>query len=106
MNKSVKQIECRGMILVLIVDYICVVPITAAVVFPVIYQLMTWNFVGTTFYAIIGFIMICKHIENFKRIYNGTEFHFSFLWRKERELDRLDGKSYDSLLDAQRRKKS
>ena len=93
------------LILVLIVDYICVVPITAAVIFPVVYQLMTWNIVGTTVYAIVGFIMICKHIDNLKRIYRGTEFHFSFLWRKDRELDRMEGRAYDSLLDEQRKHK-
>ena len=92
-------------ILVLIVDYICVVPITASVIFPVVYQLMTWNSLGTTVYAVVGFIMICKHIENLKRIYHGTEFHFSFLWKRDKELDRMEGRAYDSLLDAQRKNK-
>ena len=93
------------LLLVLIVDYICVVPITAAVVFPVIHQMMTWDSAGTTVYAIVGLVRICKHVENLKRIRNGTEFHFSFLWRRDKELDRMDGIAYDSLLDEQRKKK-
>lgn len=92
-------------ILVLLVDYICVVPITASVIFPVIYRLMTLDAVGTTVYSIVAFIVICKHIENLRRIYNGTEFHFSFLWKKDKELDRMEGKAYDSLLDEQRKNK-
>ena len=92
------------LLLVLIVDYICVVPITASIVFPVVYVWMSKDTIGAALFGVIALIMLFKHVENLQRIRNGTEFHFSFLWKKNKEFDRLEGKAYDPLLDEQRKK--
>ena len=92
------------LLLVLIVDYICVVPITASIVFPVVYVWMSKDAIGAALFGVIALIMLFKHVENLQRIRNGTEFHFSFLWKKNKEFDRLEGKAYDPLLDEQRKK--
>lgn len=80
------------LILVLIVDYICIVPTTASVIFPIVYGLMTRNLVGALLLTAPTVVILIKHIENFKRIKAGTEVHFSFLWRREREIERIQQK--------------
>lgn len=76
-------------LIVLITDYICFVPITASLAFPFIYKIMENNLSGAYILAIITILMIIKHIENLKRIGNGTEMRFSFLWKPDREMDRI-----------------
>ena len=77
------------LILVLIVDYICIVPITASVAFPIIYGSMTDDPLGALLYGALAIVIFYKHTENLKRIRNGTEMHFSFLWRRKKEIERL-----------------
>ncbi|MBQ8433077.1 MAG: glycerol-3-phosphate acyltransferase [Clostridia bacterium] len=81
------------LILVLIVDYICVVPITASIIFPVVYALRSKNLIGTLILLVSTFFILLKHIENLKRIRKGTEAHFSFLWKRDQEIERLMGDS-------------
>ncbi len=74
------------LVLVLVVNYICIVPMTASVAFAVIYGIMTKDIIGSVILALIALVMICKHFDNIKRIKNGTEARFSYLWnKKERE---------------------
>lgn len=80
---------CGELILVLLVDYICVVPMTASVIFPVIYALQTKDMVGTFVLLACAILILYKHIENLHRIRNGTEAHFSFLWKRNHEIERL-----------------
>jgi glycerol-3-phosphate acyltransferase PlsY len=83
------------MIIVLIVDYICIVPITASVAFPFIYMSMTKDSIGAILYGLLAIVIFSKHIENLKRIRSGTEAHFSFLWRRKKEIERLGGNPDD-----------
>ncbi len=71
------------LVMVLIVDYICFVPMSASLVFAAIYGIMTKDIVGTVILLLVSLIIICKHFENLRRIKNGTEARFSFLWKKE-----------------------
>lgn len=76
-------------VLVLLTDYICVAPITASIAFPIIYGLYEKDLYGGLILA-IGTVVICyKHIENLKRISNGTEAHFSYLWKRDEETERV-----------------
>lgn len=77
-------------VLVLCADYICVVPITASVAFAVIYGIQRKDVVGTVIFAVISAIMVLKHIENIKRIKNGTEMHVSYLWHPKKEKSRME----------------
>jgi glycerol-3-phosphate acyltransferase PlsY len=70
-------------------DYVCVVPITGSVIFTLAYALMTGDLIGTSILSVISLIILFKHIENFKRIQNGTEAHISFLWKKDQEIARI-----------------
>ncbi len=37
----------------------------------------------------VAVVILLKHMENLKRIKEGTEIRFSFLWNKEEELERI-----------------
>jgi len=77
------------LILVLIVDYICVVPISASILFPIVYHFMTYDLYGTLSLCLMTLVILYKHLENVKRIRQGTEAHFSFLWKRNQEVERL-----------------
>ncbi len=78
-----------AIIIALITDYICFVAITASIAFPMLYGIITGNLMGVLIYALLAVIIPCKHIKNIKRISNGTEAHISFLWRRDKEIERL-----------------
>lgn len=77
-------------VLVLIVDYICFVPLTASVVFPVYYGIIEKDILGATIFLIATASIFYKHIENLKRIRTKSELHFSYLWNKDKEMERMD----------------
>ena len=77
------------MILGFSMDYVCVVPVTGSVIFTMVYALMTGDPVGTSILSVVALVILFKHIENFKRIQNGTEAHISFLWKKDQEIARI-----------------
>ena len=83
-------------ILALIVGYSSVIPITAAVAFPVIYMIFGDCWMGFALYMIAASIMEIKHIENIRRIRAGTEIKVSYLWNKEKELLRIQKNSKSS----------
>ena len=83
-------------ILALIVGYSSVIPITAAVAFPVIYMIFGGCWMGFALYVIAASIMEIKHIENIRRIRAGTEIRVSYLWNKEKELLRIQKNSKSS----------
>ena len=71
------------------VDYICVVPITASFAFPVIYAVQSKEPIGTFILLSCAVVILFKHMENLQRIRNGSEAHFSFLWKRDEEIARL-----------------
>lgn len=76
-------------VLALIVDYICVVPITASVIFPFIYYFATGQLFGTLMYALLAPLYLYKHMENLRRIRQGTEAKLSYLWSRDEEIRHL-----------------
>ena len=77
------------LLLTLLLDYICVVPITASAVFPFIYGALSHDVRGALVFGIAGVVMLFKHIENLVRIHEGKEVHLSFLWKRDEEIDRV-----------------
>ncbi len=76
-------------IIALMVDYICIVAPSGAVIFTLVYALLTADPIGTLMLAVVSVVILFKHIENFERIHNGEEAHISFLWKKNDEINRL-----------------
>lgn len=79
-----------AIVMVLLVNYICFVPMVASVVFPVIYGVMRRDLIGALILCIPIAVIFIKHKENIKRIANGTEFRISYLWNKNKELERVN----------------
>ena len=85
-------------VVALITDYLCMVPITAAVVLPVIYGVFGSDGLGWLLNAkggwsgaaVLGLAMaviLLVNIKNIRRILHGTEMHFSYAWSKEKEKE-------------------
>lgn len=74
------------LILALIVDYICVVPLTASVAFPIVYYFLTGHILGAILYALLIPLFFYKHMENLRRIAAGTEAKISYLWSKDERI--------------------
>ncbi len=73
-------------VVAIVTDYICFVPLTASVIFPIVYGIMRQDVWGALIIAIIIPLMFYKHKENLKRIKQKTEMPFSFLWNKDKAL--------------------
>ena len=73
-------------IVAIVTDYICFVPLTASAVFPIVYGIMRQDARGALIIWLILPLMIYKHKENLKRIKQKTEMPFSFLWNKDKAL--------------------
>lgn len=73
----------------LLSNYICFIPLTAAVGFPISYLIMRRDLVGMLILCIASVAVILRHLENLKRIASGTELRLSYLWNKKKEIDRM-----------------
>ena len=73
-------------VVAIVTDYICFVPLTASAVFPIVYGIMRRDVLGALIIALIFPLMLYKHKENLKRIKQKTEMPFSFLWNKDKAL--------------------
>ena len=73
-------------VVAIITDYICFVPLTASAAFPIVYGIMRRDVWETLIIALILPLMLYKHKDNLKRIKQKTEMPFSFLWNKDRAL--------------------
>ena len=71
-------------------DYICFVPLTASAVFPIVYGIMRRDVWGALITALIFPLILYKHKENLKRIKQKTEMPFSFLWNKDKALEKTN----------------
>ena len=83
-------IMLAGEILVAILtNYICFVPVTAGIIFPVVYGIMRRDLWGALILLAAGLLIAYRHKDNFKRIRNGSEARLSYLWNKDKEIERL-----------------
>ncbi len=72
-----------------VTNYVCVVAPVMSAAFPGLYYWQS-RFLPATLILMLPFLPIMlKHMENFRRIRNGTEVRLSYLWNKEGELKRI-----------------
>ncbi|MBQ8799927.1 MAG: glycerol-3-phosphate acyltransferase [Lachnospiraceae bacterium] len=77
------------LVVVLIVNYLCVVPMSASVAYALIYGAMNEQVLSAIIFLVVAVVICFKHTDNLKRIKNGTEVHFSYLWNKDEEIARI-----------------
>lgn len=77
------------LVLAYLVDYICFASTTASIAFTIIYSVRNSCIYCALILSVVCFATFYKHIVNIKRVINGTEARFSFLWHKGDELERI-----------------
>lgn len=82
------------------VDYICIVPITASILIPILYGLFgskgpaPWllfannGWAGAAVLFVATAAILYRHIQNIHRISYGGEMHFSYMWSKDKEAEK------------------
>ncbi|MBO4346952.1 MAG: glycerol-3-phosphate acyltransferase [Lachnospiraceae bacterium] len=78
-----------AVVIVLIVDYLCIITSLTAISFPIIYGAFTHDLIGTAIALCVGLVIISKHKYNFRRIKLGTEARFSGIWNRAKEEERI-----------------
>ncbi|HOO27629.1 MAG TPA: glycerol-3-phosphate acyltransferase [Lachnospiraceae bacterium] len=100
-----------ALFIALVTDYICFAPISIALIFPTAYGFVNGS-VPAAFILYISSVFIWyRHMGNLKRIKNGRELKFSFLWNRKKEAERFgvsddDGKDYPLYMDSQHAEES
>lgn len=77
------------LVIALATNYICFIPITASVSFPVVYGVMDRDIWGALLLALVAVVVFCKHLVNLRRIRVGREARISYLWSRDKETARL-----------------
>lgn len=88
------------LVLVIIVDFICLIPTTGSVMFTVIVGIQH-GFLFSLIFLPVTIIVLIKHLENFRNIRYGIEYRIRFLWKREEELQRVQANK-DKLTDKQK----
>lgn len=68
--------------------YICLVPITASVAYPIYHGITSGNKQGAAILGTAALPIFLKHRENLERIKQDREFKVDFLWNRDAELQR------------------
>ncbi len=76
----------------IVTNYVAVSCAAMSVVWPMYYGLITRYVLGAAILAIPAIPIFLKHMENFRRIHEGTELRLSYLWHKDSELERIGHK--------------
>lgn len=84
-----------AIIIAVVTNYICFVPVTISIAYACIYGYTRKSLTSFLILMVAAVVIFYKHMENFERIKNGTEAHFSLLWDRKGEAERL-GKKYDN----------
>lgn len=77
------------LVLVIIVDYIVVVPLTVSIAYPIVFYYRETSVPALAVLLVATVAIWYKHKGNLKSIKEGKEVHFSFLWNREKEIDRV-----------------
>lgn len=76
-------------VIAFVTDYICLVPITASVAYPIVYGCLSHDVPGAVLLTSVTVIILSKHRENIDRIKKGTEIKISYLWHGDEEIERI-----------------
>lgn len=91
-----------AIVLAVVINYICVVPMSISVIFAIAYGVTRRSLISFLVLMLAAVIINLKHIENIRRIKEGKEARFSLLWNRKAEAERLgmvydDGKGYEKV---------
>ncbi len=78
-----------ALLIAVLTNYVCVVTVTMSVVVPVYYWFLTGFLLGALILAVPVVPIFLKHLINFRRIREGKELRLSYVFNKQKELDRI-----------------
>ena len=78
-----------AVLLTLLTKYVCFVSPAVSVTYPLIYYWRTGLVAAALVLLIPALPVLCRHMENFRRIRTGQEARISFLWDRDSEMKRL-----------------
>ena len=78
-----------ALLIAFITNYVCISTCCISVIWPITFGVTSSNLPGTLLLLAVAPSIIFRHRQNFRRIREGKEARFSYLWRKEEELARL-----------------
>lgn len=81
------MLACEAVFL-LISQYLCFVPITAAAIFPIVYYRLSGSAGNALLLGLLFPVIVYKHLPNLRRIRAGTELRIRYLWSKTAERER------------------
>ena len=76
-------------LLLMATRYLCLVPITGAVFYPVYHGIERGDWRSAAVLGLVSLPMLSKHVENLERIKQGKELKLDFLWDRDGELERI-----------------
>ena len=76
-------------LLTLVTQYICVMPLSLCILFPAVYAWQTGDVTGTLILLTLVPVIVYKHLPNIRRILAGKEMRVSWLWNPQREESRI-----------------
>ncbi len=86
--KSFVLMLSLALLIAVVTNYICLVTTGMSLVFPAYYGIVTGFWLGALVLAIPVLPIFIKHRENFRRLRAGQELRLSYLWNKDKELER------------------
>ena len=78
-----------ALLIAVLTNYVCVVTVTMSAVVPVYYWFLTGFLLGALILAVPVVPIFLKHLINFRRIREGKELRLSYVFNKQKELDRI-----------------
>lgn len=89
-------------VLVLVKDYLCLVPTTGSFLFTVIIG-FRYGILFALIFLPVFLVSLVKHLENFRNMKYGIEYRIRFFWKREEEKQRVQA-NRDKLTEEQKKK--
>lgn len=70
-------------------NYVAIVTVSMSVIYPLYYWYLSGFVLGACILAVPIVPIFCKHLVNFRRIREGKELRLSYVFNRQKELDRI-----------------
>ena len=78
-----------ALLIALLTNYVAVVTVSMSAIVPLYYWYLSGFALGACILAVPIVPIFCKHLVNFRRIREGKELRLSYVFNKQKELDRI-----------------
>ena len=89
MPKAFPLMLAIAVVIAFVTNYVCISTCCMSAIWPAYYGAVTGLWTGAAILAVPLVPIVLKHMVNFRRIKEGREARFSFLWQRNKEIERL-----------------